>query len=211
MIVVQETLVPTGSATPLIDLIAGLRAIWRELHPSHAGGRILVPFSGLPRQVIWQHECSSFGVYEGLRLALEAHAGARTLLDRVANSVTDADNRFYSVVGHDDAAAQVRGDGIVVQARYVPRHGHRQRALDLLREWQRDWASVYEPEMKGRVLGFTSTGVTHDILWQAEYPSAAAYEAAYSRWSASDAFDAWAREFRDAYTTNTHAILRIVA
>lgn len=211
MIVVQDTFVPGGGGLlPVLDTLRGLRALWAGLHGEDTAGRLLTAYSGLPRQTIWQFECESFKHYEERRLAVERLAAAEALfatLDRLSAEVT---NTFYSFVGDDDTGAEVRRDGVVVQARYIPRHGQRDRTLDLLRVWQRDWAAKLEPEMKGRVLGFTSTGVTHDILWQAEYPSAGAYEAAYARWKGSDAFDAWARDFRDSYVTNTHAVLRIV-
>lgn len=211
MIVVQDTFVPGGCGLkPVLDALRGLRDLWAGLHGVAHAGRLLTPFSGLPGQAIWQFECESFGLYEKQRLALERMEAAQALLAGLDRLSATTVNNFYSFVGDDDTGAEVRKEGVVVQARYIPRHGQRDRTLDLLRVWQRDWAAKLEPEMKGRVLGFTSTGVTHDILWQAEYPSAGAYEAAYARWKGSDAFEAWARDFRDSYVTNTHAVLRIV-
>lgn len=208
MIVVQDTYVPGEEGLyPLLDLLRQVRRRWAARHGVELSGRLLSPFTGLPRQVIWQFELDAFGRYEALRLAFERDGD--DLLQQADAACRDRLCTFHSVIGDNDEDAEVRLDGVVVQARYVPRHGHRDRCLALLREWQRDWAGQHEPAMKGRVLGFTSTGVTHDLIWQAEYPSAADYERAYKRWSTSDAFDAWAREFRDSYATNTHAILRI--
>ena len=212
MIVVQDTFVPgAGGLLPVLETLGELRSLWAKHHGAESAGRILTAYSGLPRQAIWQHECASFAVYEERRLALEGQAEAKPLFAALDRGCSVVMNNFYSFVGDDDTGAEVRREGVVVQARDIPRHGQRQRTLDLLRVWQRDWAAKLEPEMKGRVLGFTSTGVTHDILWQAEYPSAGAYETAYDRWKASDAFEDWARDFRDSYVTNTHAVLRIVA
>ena len=211
MIVVQETHIPGATGLlQVLETLGQLRKLWTGLHGSGSGGRLLAPYSGLPRQAIWQFQFESFGHYEKDRAALDRLPEARPLIAALDRQCSEAINNFYSVVGDDDTGAEVRSDGIVVQARYIPRHGQRARTLELLRTWQRDWAAMLEPEMKGRVLGFTSTGVTHDVLWQAEYPSAGAYETAYKRWSTSDAFEAWARDFRDSYVTNTHAMLRIV-
>ena len=211
MIVVQDTFVPGGGGLlPVLESLAQLRALWAGLHGEATAGRLLTAYSGLPRQTIWQFECERFGLYEERRHAVEQMEAAQALFASLDRHSAEVTNNFYSFAGDDDTGAEVRKHGVVVQARYIPRHGQRDRTLDLLRVWQRDWAAKLEPEMKGRVLGFTSTGVTHDILWQAEYPSAGAYEAAYARWKASDAFEAWARDFRDSYVTNTHAVLRIV-
>ena len=211
MIVVQDTFVPNSAGLlPVLEALAGMRELWSRLHGNETAGQLLTSFSGLPRQAIWQFECASFGAYEERRAALESRTEAKPFLAALDCGCSEVMNNFYSFVGDDDEGAEVRRDGVVVQARYIPRHGQRDRTLDLLRTWQRDWAAKLEPAMKGRVLGFTSTGVTHDILWQAEYPSAGAYEAAYGRWKSSDAFEDWARDFRDSYVTNTHAVLRIV-
>ncbi len=210
MIVVQDTYHPGDEGLfLLLDLLRQARKRWVARHGQDLGGRLLVPFTGLGRQVIWQFELDSFGLYEALRLAFEQDDEGAHLVRRIDASCRNRTCTFHTVVGHEDEDAEVRLDGVVVQARYVPRHGQRDRCLSLLREWQRDWASAHEPAMKGRILGFTSTGVTHDLIWQAEYPSAADYERAYKRWSSSEAFDAWAHDFRDSYASNTHAILRI--
>jgi hypothetical protein len=210
MIVVQDAYLPEdGGLHPLLDALRQVRRRWIERHGSDRAGRLLSPLTGLPRQVIWQFECDSFGRYEALRLDLERDEASAGPLRSADAASRDRLCTFHTVIGDHDDSAEVRREGVVVQARYVPRHGNRDRCLSLLREWQRDWAARHEAAMKGRVLGFTSTGVTHDLIWQAEYPSAAEYERAYGRWSASSAFDAWAREFRDSYATNTHAILTI--
>jgi hypothetical protein len=210
MIVVQDVYTPGGDGLLLlVDLLRQARQRWVALHGQDLAGRLLLPLTGLGRQAIWQFELDSFGRYEALRGAFERDGEASHVVRRIDASCRDRLCTFHSVIGHADEDAEVRFDGVVVQARYVPRHGQRDRCLSLLREWQRDWAGEHEPAMKGRILGFTSTGITHDLIWQAEYPSAADYERAYKRWSASDAFEAWAREFRNSYATNTHAILRI--
>jgi hypothetical protein len=165
MIVVQDTFVPgPGGLLPVLEMLAGLRKLWSTRHGAEEAGRILTSFSGLPRQAIWQFECASFGVYEEHRAAVEAQVEAKPLLAALDRGCVEVLSRFYSFAGDEDEGAEVRKDGVVVQARYIPRHGRRQRTFDLLRVWQRDWAAKLEPEMKGRVLGFTSTGVTHDIL-----------------------------------------------
>src|SRR6185503_20271792 len=98
MIVIQQSFIPKNLGE-LRDAVGDLRSSWIEVHGPASAGRILVPYSGLPCQVIWEQHAENLEVHDERYRAWQRDAKTQSLASELDRSTRDSQHRIFTVIG----------------------------------------------------------------------------------------------------------------